>query len=398
MFTEKSYNHLKNKVLETALLETDMNSKFGNKDVNFEEYFRETALEKALKREIELSTNENAIKKIIANDKLFDDEVDKPTDNIDKVNKFQQKIYNNLKNDFKNEIPQIMNSLRNKDGNIDIKKVEELEDTLKKENRIFTMIKDNKDMVEMTTFKDMQKDMLAYTIKEYINENRKVLDVEVPAVSIKNEIKEKYDKIFDKVYPNKVELIESKSKEFGLTLENGKIKEFENYNYENNIKDFLKIKNNEILEQISEVIEIIKEDKNSRDISTKEFEATIKKDGRITETGITDNLNYIANIIYSDWRTEKIESIIENKKFEEFNVENPSVQKELKEKMNYFDLSKFSEKEELIKLEENYNTKNKIEDMKQYEYNLKLKYNETIKENNKSENEIKQEKEKEKYF
>lgn len=66
--------------------------------------------------------------------------------------------------------------------------------------------------------------------------------------------------------------------------------------------------------------------------------------------------------------------------------------------MNYFDLSKFSEKEELIKLEENYNTKNKIEDMKQYEYNLKLKYNETIKENNKSENEIKQEKEKEKYF
>ena len=124
MFTEKSYNHLKNKVLETALLETDMNSKFGNKDVNFEEYFRETALEKALKREIELSTNENAIKKIIANDKLFNDEVDKPTDNIDKVNKFQQKIYNNLKNDFKNEIPQIMNSLRNKDGNIDIKKVE----------------------------------------------------------------------------------------------------------------------------------------------------------------------------------------------------------------------------------------------------------------------------------
>lgn len=398
MFTEKSYNHLKNKVLETALLETDMNSKFGNKDVNFEEYFRETALEKALKREIELSTNENAIKKIIAKDKLFADEADKPTDNIDKVNKFQQKIYNNLKNDFKNEIPQIMNSLRNKDGNIDIKKVEELEDTLKKENRIFTMIKDNKDMVEMTTFKDMQKDMLAYTIKEYVNENRKVLDVEVPAVSIKNEIKEKYDKIFDKVYPNKVELIESKSKEFGLTLENGKIKEFENYNYENNIKDFLKIKNNEILEQISEVIEIIKEDKNSRDISTKEFEATIKEDGRITETGITDNLNYIANIIYSDWRTEKIESIIENKKFEEFNVENPSVQKELKEKMNYFDLSKFSEKEELIKLEENYNTKNKIEDMKQYEYNLKLKYNETIKENNKSENEIKQEKEKEKYF
>ena len=231
MFTEKSYNHLKNKVLETALLETDMNSKFGNKDVNFEEYFRETALEKALKREIELSTNENAIKKIIANDKLFADEADKPTDNIDKVNKFQQKIYNNLKNDFKNEIPQIMNSLRNKDGNIDIKKVEELEDTLKKENRIFTMIKDNKDMVEMTTFKDMQKDMLAYTIKEYVNENRKVLDVEVPAVSIKNEIKEKYDKIFDKVYPNKVELIESKSKEFGLTLENGKIKEFENYNY-----------------------------------------------------------------------------------------------------------------------------------------------------------------------
>ena len=398
MFTEKSYNHLKNKVLETALLETDMNSKFGNKDVNFEEYFRETALEKALKREIELSTNENAIKKIIANDKLFDDEVDKPTDNIDKVNKFQQKIYNNLKNDFKNEIPQIMNSLRNKDGNIDIKKVEELEDTLKKENRIFTMIKDNKDMVEMTTFKDMQKDMLAYTIKEYVNENRKVLDVEVPAVSIKNEIKEKYDKIFDKVYPNKVELIESKSKEFGLTLENGKIKEFENYNYENNIKDFLKIKNNEILEQISEVIEIIKEDKNSRDISTKEFEATIKEDGRITEIGITDNLNYIANIIYSDWRTEKIESIIENKKFEEFNIENPSVQKELKEKMNYFDLSKFSEKEELIKLEENYNIKNKIDDMKQYEYNLKLKYNETIKENNKSENEIKQEKEKEKYF
>ena len=152
------------------------------------------------------------------------------------------------------------------------------------------------------------------------------------------------------------------------------------------------------MEQISEVIEIIKEDKNSRDISTKEFEATIKEDGRITETGITDNLNYIANIIYSDWRTEKIESIIENKKFEEFNVENPSVQKELKEKMNYFDLSKFSEKEELIKLEENYNTKNKIDDMKQYEYNLKLKYSETIKENNKSENEIKQEKEKEKYF
>ena len=128
------------------------------------------------------------------------------------------------------------------------------------------------------------------------------------------------------------------------------------------------------MEQISEVIEIIKEDKNSRDISTKEFEAIIKEDGRITEIGITDNLNYIANIIYSDWRTEKIESIIENKKFEEFNVENPSVQKELKEKMDYFDLSKFSEKEELMKLQENYNKKNNIDDMKQYEYNFKLKY------------------------
>ena len=377
MFIEKTYNHLKNKILENALLETDMNNKFGNKDVGFENYFKGTALDKAIEKEVELSTGNKNI------DKLLDF---KYSNNSIEIKDKQKDLSNKLKNEIMEELADFFNKLKDEKGEISNYKVEKLEDKLKKENSIFTIIKNNEDSKKMTSFKEIQEDILAYAIKEYKDENRKVLDVEIPAISIKEELKEKFNTLFNELYPNKGELVFEKAEELGITFdENGYINEFE----PNQVKSFIQNKNNEVLEEVNQIIEIIKDDKNSRDISVNEFDKAIKETGIFKENGITKNLKYIEDKIFSDWRTEKVEKIIENKKFEEISVENPNVQKELKDRFEYYGLKKGN----FEKLEENYNKLNKIDDMKQYEHNLRLRYSEQIKENNQLEQEPKKEKE-----
>ena len=377
MFIEKTYNHLKNKILENALLETDMNNKFGNKDIGFEDYFKGTALDKAIEKEVELSTGNKNI------DKLLNFEY---SNNSIEIKDKQKDLSNKLKNEIMEELPDFFKKLKDEKGEISNYKVEKLEDKLKKENSIFTMIKNNEDSKKMTSFKEIQEDILAYAIKEYKDENRKVLDVEIPAISIKEELKEKFNTLFDELYPNKGELVFEKAEELGITFdENGYINEFE----PNQVKSFIQNKNNEVLEEVNQIIEIIKDDKNSRDISVNEFDKAIKETGIFKENGITKNLKHIEDKIFSDWRTEKVEKIIENKKFEEISVENPNVQKELKDRFEYYGLKKGN----FEKLEENYNKLNKIDDMKQYEHNLRLRYSEQIKENNQLEQEPKKEKE-----
>jgi len=377
MFIEKTYNHLKNKILENALLETDMNNKFGNKDVGFENYFKGTALDKAIEKEVELSTGNKNIDKLL-NFKYSNNSIE--------IKDKQKDLSNKLKNEIMEELADFFNQLKDEKGEISNYKVEKLEDKLKKENSIFTMIKNNEDSKKMTSFKEIQEDILAYAIKEYKDENRKVLDVEIPAISIKEELKEKFNTLFNELYPNKGELVFEKAEELGITFdENGYINEFE----PNQVKSFIQNKNNEVLEEVNQIIEIIKDDKNSRDISVNEFDKAIKETGIFKENGITKNLKYIEDKIFSDWRTEKVEKIIENKKFEEISVENPNVQKELKDRFEYYGLKKGN----FEKLEENYNKLNKIDDMKQYEYNLRLRYSEQIKENNQLEQEPKKEKE-----
>ena len=377
MFIEKTYNHLKNKILENALLETDMNNKFGNKDVGFENYFKGTALDKAIEKEVELSTGNKNIDKLL-NFKYSNNSIE--------IKDKQKDLSNKLKNEIMEELADFFKKLKDEKGEISNYKVEKLEDKLKKENSIFTMIKSNEDNKKMTSFKEIQEDILAYAIKEYKDENRKVLDVEIPAISIKEELKEKFNTLFNELYPNKGELVFEKAEELGITFdENGYINEFE----PNQVKSFIQNKNNEVLEEVNQIIEIIKDDKNSRDISVNEFDKAIKETGIFKENGITKNLKYIEDKIFSDWRTEKVEKIIENKKFEEISVENPNVQKEIKNRFEYYGLKKGN----FEKLEENYNKLNKIDDMKQYEHNLRLRYSEQIKENNQLEQEPKKEKE-----
>lgn len=377
MFIEKTYNHLKNKILENALLETDMNNKFGNKDVGFENYFKGTALDKAIEKEVELSTGNKNIDKLL-NFKYSNNSIE--------IKDKQKDLSNKLKNEIMEELADFFNQLKDEKGEISNYKVEKLEDKLKKENSIFTMIKNNEDSKKMTSFKEIQEDILAYAIKEYKDENRKVLDVEIPAISIKEELKEKFNTLFNELYPNKGELVFEKAEELDITFdENGYINEFE----PNQVKSFIQNKNNEVLEEVNQIIEIIKDDKNSRDISVNEFDKAIKETGIFKENGITKNLKYIEDKIFSDWRTEKVEKIIENKKFEEISVENPNVQKELKDRFEYYGLKKGN----FEKLEENYNKLNKIDDMKQYEHNLRLRYSEQIKENNQLEQEPKKGKE-----